>query len=152
SAAQCPSRASNAPTNPIWNPLTNFTDVAQDNELGNIQSIDQFRAAASSGTLPAISWIMPTFWVSDHPNAWVSDGQAWVTILVNDIMRGRDWSSTAICVAWDDWGSFYDHVIPPVIDGNGDGFRVPSLVISPYAKQHYIDHQTLSFDAYLKFI
>jgi phospholipase C len=67
-------------------------------------------------------------------------------------MRSPNWSSTAIFLAWDDWGGFYDHVVPPRVDGNGYGVRVPALVISPYAKRGYIDHQVLSFDAYLKFI
>jgi phospholipase C len=67
-------------------------------------------------------------------------------------MRSPDWSSTAIFLTWDDWGGFYDHVRPPTVDQNGYGLRVPGLVISPYARRGYIDHQTLSFDAYLKFI
>jgi phospholipase C len=67
-------------------------------------------------------------------------------------MKGPDWNSTAIFLTWDDWGGFYDHVVPPSVDANGYGLRVPSLVISPYARQGYIDHQTLSFDAYNKFI
>ena len=67
-------------------------------------------------------------------------------------MRSPNWNSTAIFLAWDDWGGFYDHVVPPNVDQNGYGLRVPALVISPYAKRGYIDHQTLSFDAYLKFI
>jgi phospholipase C len=67
-------------------------------------------------------------------------------------MQGPDWNSTAIFLAWDDWGGFYDHVTPPTVDANGYGLRVPGIVISPYAKKGYIDHQTLSFDAYLKFI
>ena len=67
-------------------------------------------------------------------------------------MAGPDWGSTAIFLAWDDWGGFYDHEPPPNVDGQGYGFRVPGLVISPWAKQGYIDHQILSFDAYLKFI
>ena len=67
-------------------------------------------------------------------------------------MNGPDWSSTAIFLAWDDWGGFYDHVAPPSVDQNGYGLRVPGLVISPYAKKGYVDHQTLSFDAYDKFI
>ena len=67
-------------------------------------------------------------------------------------MNGPEWKSTAIFVAWDDWGGFYDHVPPPTVDQNGYGLRVPGLVISPYAKRGYIDHQTLSFDAYAKFI
>ena len=67
-------------------------------------------------------------------------------------MRSPCWDSTAIFLSWDDWGGFYDHVVPPRVDGNGYGFRVPGLVISPYAKAGYIDHQQLSHDAYLKFI
>ena len=67
-------------------------------------------------------------------------------------MRSPDWSSTAIFLAWDDWGGFYDHVEPPTVDAQGYGLRVPGLMISPYARAGYIDHQTLSFDAYLKFI
>jgi phospholipase C len=75
-----------------------------------------------------------------------------VTKLVNAVMRSPDWRSSAIFLAWDDWGGFYDHVRPPVVDAQGYGLRVPALVISPYARRGYIDHQTLSFDAYLKFI
>ena len=67
-------------------------------------------------------------------------------------MQGPDWDSTAIFLTWDDWGGFYDHVAPPTVDQNGYGIRVPGIVISPYAKKAYIDHQTLSHDAYLKFI
>jgi phospholipase C len=67
-------------------------------------------------------------------------------------MASPDWNSTAIFLTWDDWGGFYDHVKPPRVDANGYGMRVPGLVISPYARQGFIDHQTLSHDAYLKFI
>ena len=67
-------------------------------------------------------------------------------------MQGPEWDSTAIFLAWDDWGGFYDHVVPPKVDQNGYGLRVPGLVINPYARPGYIDHQTLSFDAYAKFI
>jgi phospholipase C len=99
-----------------------------------------------------VSWIAPSQANSDHPPANLATGQAYVTNLINTIMRGPDWDSTAIFLAWDDWGGFYDHVVPPQVDQNGYGLRVPALVISPYAKQGYIDHQTLSFDAYNKFI
>jgi phospholipase C len=75
-----------------------------------------------------------------------------VTRLIDAVMRGPDWDSTAIFLAWDDWGGFYDHVAPLVVDGAGYGLRVPGIVISPFARQGFIDHQTLSFDAYLKFI
>jgi phospholipase C len=136
----------------IWNPLPWFTTVHQDQQLGNIQDLDQFYADAKNGTLPAVSWIAPNGRLSEHPPALVSDGQSYVTGLINSVMQGPDWSSSAIFLSWDDWGGFYDHVVPPTVDENGYGLRVPGLVISPYAKQGYIDHQTLSFDAYLKFI
>jgi phospholipase C len=142
-----------APQTPgIWNPLPSFTDVEQDGQLGNIQSLTNFYQAASAGTLPAVSWIDPNGTVSEHPPALVSDGQTYVTGLINAIMRSPDWDSTAIFLSWDDWGGFYDHVPPPRVDSMGYGLRVPAIVISPYAKQGYIDHQTLSHDAYNKFI
>jgi phospholipase C len=75
-----------------------------------------------------------------------------VTRVIDAIMRSPAWNSTAIFLAWEDWGGFYDHVAPPKVDGAGYGLRVPGLVISPYARRGYIDRQTLSFDAYLKFI
>jgi phospholipase C len=136
----------------IWNPLPSFTDVRQDNQLGNIQSLSNFFASAKAGTLPAVSWIDPNGAVSEHPPALVSAGQTYVTGLINAIMQSPDWPSTAIFVSWDDWGGFYDHVVPPHIDNNGLGLRVPGMVISPYAKQGFIDHQILSHDAYNKFI
>ena len=136
----------------IWNPLPYFTTVRQDGQLGNVRTIDDFYSAAKSGTLPAVAWICPNSRVSEHPPASVSVGQAYVTGLINAVMQGPDWNSTAIFLAWDDWGGFYDHVVPPTVDENGYGLRVPALVISPYARKGYIDHQTLSFDAYVKFI
>lgn len=136
----------------IWNPLPNFTTVKQDNQIGNIQDVKNYFDAAKNGTLPAVSWIVPDQKVSEHPPASVKDGMNYVTTLINAAMQGPEWSSTAIFLAWDDWGGFYDHVAPPVVDENGYGLRVPGLVISPYAKQGFIDHQVYSFDAYLKFI
>ncbi|HLL80080.1 MAG TPA: alkaline phosphatase family protein [Ktedonobacteraceae bacterium] len=129
-----------------------FDTVRQDGQLSNIRPIHQFYTAARTGSLPAVSWVTPAGPVSEHPPASVQAGQDYVTGLINTIMKGPDWKSTAIFLAWDDWGGFYDHVVPPTVDENGYGLRVPGLVISPYAKQGYIDHQTLSFDAYLKFI
>jgi phospholipase C len=136
----------------IWNPLPSFTDVAQDGQLSNIQTLSNFFTAAKNGTLPNVSWIDPNGKVSEHPTALVSAGQTYVTGLINAIMRSPDWSSTAILLSWDDWGGFYDNVVPPVADVNGFGLRVPGIVISPYAKAGYVDHQMLSQDAYNKFI
>jgi phospholipase C len=151
-AMACKPVPQNAQTPGIWNPLPSFTDVTQDGEVGNIQSLSDFYAAASSGRLPAVSWIDPAQAVSEHPPGLVSNGQAYVTGLVNAIMRSPDWKSTAIFISWDDWGGFYDHVVPPQIDQNGLGLRVPGIMISPYAKRGFIDHQTASHDLYNKFI
>jgi len=136
----------------IWNVLPGFTDVHQDHQLGNIQDLSRFFAAAKVGALPAVSWILPDGHDSEHPPNLVSAGQAYVTSLVNAVMRSPDWRSSAIFLTWDDWGGFYDHVVPPSIDQLGLGIRVPGLVISPYAKHGYLDHQTLSYDSYLRFI
>ncbi len=147
-----PQRRLNAKTPGIWNPLPFFDTVRNDGELQNVQDISNFYRAARDGALPAVSWICPDSVHSEHPPASVAAGQTYVTGLINAIMQGPNWSSTAIFLAWDDWGGFYDHVKPPTVDENGYGLRVPAIVISPYARKGYIDHQTLSFDAYVKFI
>jgi phospholipase C len=151
-AAKCPPAPQTTTTPSIWNPLPFFTTVREDSELKNIQTLDSFEQDVKSGNLPSVSWIVPNNTVSEHPTAKVSTGQAYVTSVINAIMQSPAWSSTAIFLAWDDWGGFYDHVMPPTVDQNGYGLRVPGLVISPYAKLGFIDHQTLSFDAYTKFI
>lgn len=148
----CTPQPQHAKTPGIWNPLPWFATVKADGQEGNIQDLSKFYQAAKTGALPAVSWIDPSGPDSEHPPALVSQGQSYVTGLINAIMQGPDWDSTAIFLAWDDWGGFYDHVTPPSVDQNGYGLRVPAMVISPYAKQGYIDNQTLSFDAYLKFI
>jgi phospholipase C len=136
----------------IWNPLPYFQTVRQDQQVSNIQALGDFYRQALDGTLPAVSWVAPSERFSEHPPASIRAGQAYVTSLINAVMSGPDWPSTAIFLTWDDWGGFYDHVQPPRVDESGYGLRVPGLVISPYAKHGYIDHQTLSFDAYAKFI
>ncbi|HVM64889.1 MAG TPA: alkaline phosphatase family protein [Acidimicrobiales bacterium] len=151
-AATCPTKPQSYKTPGIWNPLPLFTDVQQDGQLHNVQPVQSFMTAAASGSLPAVSWITPSQTNSEHPPASVHEGQAWVTNLVNAVMKGPEWSSTAIFLSWDDWGGFYDHVAPPTVDGNGYGLRVPTIVISPYARKGFIDHQTHSHDAFLKFI
>ncbi|HWE61509.1 MAG TPA: alkaline phosphatase family protein [Chloroflexota bacterium] len=148
----CTPTMQNARTPGIWNPLPYFDTVKQDGQLGNVQSISNFYTAARGGSLPAVSWITPNEAESEHPPALVSVGQSYVTGLVNAIMQSPDWQSTAIFLSWDDWGGFYDHVVPPRIDQNGYGLRVPGLVISPYTRKGFIDHQVLSHDAYVKFI
>jgi phospholipase C len=151
-AETCAPIEQNSHTPGIWNPLPWFTTVKQDHQLGDIQAIDRFYADARSGSLPAVSWVVPSGAVSEHPPSPVSWGQSYVTSLINAVMRSPDWGSSAIFLTWDDWGGFYDHVVPPRVDENGYGLRVPGIVISPYARRGFVDHQILSFDAYNKFI
>jgi phospholipase C len=148
----CKSVPQRAKTPGIWNPLPWFDTVRQDHQLGNVAPVSSFFAAARTGTLPAVSWVTPAQKVSDHPPALVSAGQTYVTNLAAALMKSPDWPSTAVFLAWDDWGGFYDHVVPPTVDGQGYGLRVPGLLISPWARHGFVDHQVLSFDAYLAFI
>jgi len=151
-AAACPEKPQRAGTPQIWNPLPWFETVRENGQLRNIQTVSHFFEAARDGALPAVSWVVPNGKVSEHPPALISAGQAYVTSLINAVMQGPNWNGTAIFLSWDDWGGFYDHVAPSKVDENGYGLRVPGLVISPYARRGYIDHQVLSFDAYVKFI
>ena len=152
SAVACPPVTQTYLTPGIWNPLPIFEDVQKDHQLRNIEPLNNYFAAAKAGDLPAVSWVTPSQADSEHPPASVHQGQAYVTAVINAAMKSPDWDSTAIFLQWDDWGGFYDNVVPPTVDENGYGLRVPAMVISPYAKTGYIDHQTLSSDAYLKFI
>jgi phospholipase C len=95
---------------------------------------------------------VPNGKTSEHPTASIRVGQAYVTKLIDAIMQGPNWDSSAIFLTWDDWGGFYDHLRPPRVDAQGYGIRVPGLVISPYARKGYIDHRVLSLDAYLRFV
>ncbi len=148
----CTPRPQHAALPEIWNPLPDFMDVHQDGQLGNIQDISNFYTDIQAGKLPAVVWFAPNLQDSEHAPSLISTGQAYTTHIINLIMQSPAWSSTAIFLAWDDWGGLYDHVVPPTVDAQGYGLRVPGLLISPYARKGYIDHQTLSFDAYLKLI
>jgi phospholipase C len=135
------------------NPLAGFTHVRQDRQVDRLQTLSDFLAQLENGRVPSVSWIVPGT-ASDHPQSGkgIRASQAYVTRLINAIGRSRIWDKSAIFLTWDDWGGFYDHELPPVVDENGYGLRVPSLLISPYAREGMIDSQTYSFDAYLKLI
>jgi phospholipase C len=148
-------------TNPnhytLWNPLPAFPKVENDSTQ-RVRMVDtaQFYRDAASGNLPSVSWICPYLGseLSDHPafKGGMKKPMAYVTGLINAIEQGPDWNSTAIFVSWDDWGGYYDHVIPPFVDEYGYGIRVPSFIVSPYAKQDFVDHTVYSFDSWLKMI
>jgi phospholipase C len=104
-------------------------------------------------SLPQVSWIIPTGFNSDHPgDTRTIGGPSWVASIVNAIGNSPYWSDTAIFITWDDWGGWYDHVPPKLINSYEYGFRVPLIVVSPYAKAGYISHATHDFGSILKFI
>jgi phospholipase C len=102
-----------------------------------------------NGDLAQVTWIVPAYNNSDHPGA-PAFGPDWVASVVNAIGESKFWNSTAIFI-WDDWGGWYDHVPPPQIDNMGLGFRVPLIVVSPYAKQGYVSHVTREAASFLRF-
>ncbi len=106
----------------------------------------------ANGTLPQVSWVIPSGPISEHPPANITLGMIWVTRVIDAIMRSPYWPSTAIIVTWDDYGGFYDHVAPPQIGQYGLSFRVPALVISPYSKLGLVDHTLYSFESILRLI
>ena len=149
----------------IWNVLPLFT-YFQDHPQqlrDHVANTRTFISDVQNGQLPAVSWIIPGGWVpptypatchdvapSEHPPARSDCGMDYVSYLVNQVMNSQYWQSTAIIVTWDDYGGFYDHVKPPYIDQYGEGFRVPTLVISPWAKPGFIDHTQYEFSSMLR--
>ncbi len=127
--------------------------------LNQTQSNAQILSDIANNQLAQVSWVIPDGSDSDHASSNNGCGPSWVTSVVNAIGNSSYWSNTAIVVTWDDWGGWYDHVAPTVVNngtswGSGYvyGFRVPVIVISPYAKPGYISHVTHDFGSILKFI
>ena len=118
----------------------------------DIHSAGQFVKDVQSNNMAQVSFVTPVPAQSDHPPAPVQFGQDYVTNTLNAIMQSSYWSNTAVFLTWDDWGGFYDHVTPPVVDGLGLGERVPLLVISPFARHNYISHSEGEFASFDKFI
>lgn len=135
-----------------WNPMPGFDDIKIDGELGNLHPGSAFPAAVKSGTLPTVSWVIPPFPSSDHPTASLANGQLWLMHEVHAIQTSAYASSTLIIIWWDDWGGFYDHVVPFTVDSLGYGFRTPLILMGPMVKAGTIDHQLLSTDAFNKLI
>ncbi len=105
------------------------------------------------GDLRSVTWVAPSWPLSDHPGNRSARGPDWVAKVVNAIGKSPFWSSTVIFVIWDDWGGWYDHVPPPQLDYDGLGFRVPMLVVSPYAKANYVSHvqyESASIDRFIE--
>jgi phospholipase C len=135
------------------NPLPAFTSFQTNtSRLQNLAPNSAFTSDIRNGTLPNVTWVMPMASQDEEPPHDVTAGEHYVVSTINTIMQSKYWNSTAIFVTWDDWGGWYDHIAPPQLDYFGLGFRVPCLVISPYAKQGFVDHTQTDFTSILKFI
>jgi phospholipase C len=143
----------------VWNTLDGFSPIRNTNLwTQRVVPWQNITTDAQNNTLPAFSWVTAPKQYSDHPPASSCTSENWTVNIINAIEQSPAWSSTAIFLTWDDWGGFYDHVVPPVIDGLGYGFRVPFMVISPYAyaktnaqSNAHVDHTMLEFSSVLRF-
>jgi phospholipase C len=147
--------ATNAQNGHIWSAFDAIRHIRNSSDwVRHVLPVDSFVHDAAAGALPTLTWVTPPFDVSDHPYPGASfcQGENWTTLLVDAIMRGPQWGSTAIFVTWDDFGGFYDHVRPTDVDRLGLGFRVPLLVISPFAKAAIVDHHAGEFSSILRFV
>jgi phospholipase C len=136
----------------VWVPLLNYARYIDDPKLAkHIVPLTQYYKDLHDGTLPAVAYIAPSG-ASEHPPGSVQSGMRFVRTVINNLVASPYWDSSAFLLSYDDWGGWYDHVRPPQIDGFGYGFRVPALLVSPYARRGYVDHTTLDFTSGLKFI
>ena len=138
----------------FWNALNGIEGVFHTDlwRPERIRSVDRLPQDIRAGRLPAVTWVTPRFELSDHPPESTCFAHNWLTDVVNAVMESDDWEHTAIFLTWDEWGGFYDHVPPPTVDDIGFGFRVPMLVISPYARKGYVDDAEGEFSSPLRFI
>lgn len=139
----------------FWSAFDAIKHIRDGPDWKKVVSYRDFAANAQVGKLPAVSWLVQPFDVSDHPGFSVCRGENWTVQQINAIMSNRiEWEHTAIVLTWDDWGGFYDHVRPPKgPDPRIEyGFRVPAIVISPYARPGYVDHTEYNFASLPRFV
>jgi phospholipase C len=137
----------------IWSAYSAIRRYRLDQERWDrhVRPVDSVLGDIRAGALPPVTWITPRFELSDHPGENFCHGENWTTQVVDAIMRSPTWKDTAIFITWDDYGGFYDHVSPPQVDGFGFGFRVPLLLISPYAVAGKVSHELGEFSSVLRF-
>jgi phospholipase C len=133
-------------------PILKLPRFADDRRLAShIVDLGQYYKDLQEGTLPAVSF-MVDYGASEHPPGDLALGQRLVRSLINGLMASSAWKDSAFLYSYDDWGGWYDHVRPPKVDASGYGFRVPALLVSPYARRGYVDHTQLDQTAGIKFI
>jgi phospholipase C len=138
----------------FWNALNGIEGVFHTDlwRPERIRTVERLPQDIRAGRLPAVTWVTPRFELSDHPPESTCFAHNWLTDVVNAVMESDDWEHTALFLTWDEWGGFYDHVPPPEVDDIGFGFRVPMLVISPYARKGYVDDAEGEFSSPLRFV
>jgi phospholipase C len=105
----------------------------------------------AAGKLASVTWVVPDWSYADH--ATTGDlGPSWVSAVVNAVGKSPYWNDTAIVVMWDDWGGWYDDAAPPQVDFRGLGLRVPCIIVSPYARKHFVSHTQYEFGSVLHFV
>jgi len=136
----------------LWNAPDAISHIRFGTDFANVStpSTNIFNDIAA-GTLANVSWVTPTPAASDHAGTTDGSGPSWVASIVNALGTSPYWSDTAIFVTWDDWGGWYDHVKPPTYNAYELGFRVPLIVISPYARRGYVSHVQHEFGSVLRF-
>ena len=135
-----------------WIPLLTMpTFVDNPQRMANIVDLGHLFSDLAHGDLPPVSYLVQGG-TSEHPPGHVVNGQNATVSIIDAIMRSQFWESTAVILTWDDWGGWYDHVAPPQVDKDGLGFRVPALIVSPYARRGHILHETADFTSILKLI
>jgi phospholipase C len=136
----------------VWVPLLNFPRYLDDPEqMAKIVDLEQYYVDLAEGTLPEVAYIVPSG-ASEHPPGSIAAGEAFVRTLLNSLKRSSAWSTSAFVWTYDDWGGWFDHVPPPQVDEFGFGFRAPTLLVSPYAREGFVDSTVLDFTSILKFI
>ncbi len=135
--------------------------------LFHLRSVDRFCADAAQGRLPAVSIVDPDFRANSEENPQdIRAGQAFAARVINAAMRGAGWKGTLLVWCYDEAGGYYDHVPPPAApepdrklpEGGGSwrfdryGFRVPAVVVSPYARPDYVSHVVRDHTSVLKLI
>ncbi len=135
-----------------WVPLLSFDRFLDDPNLSShIVDLNEYYDDLANNTLPAVSYVL-LLGATEHPISDVSLGEQATRTMLQTLMQSQAWKSSAFFLTYDDWGGWYDHVPPPQVDTRGYGFRVPALLVSPYARTGYIDHTLLDHTSILKFI
>jgi phospholipase C len=137
----------------LWKPMPGFNTFMHDPSLmSHLVSSAEYFKDLRNATLPAVSWVVPNWTESEHPPFDPRVGMWYVTALANALMKSPYWRDTVMIITRDDYGGFYDHVPPPQVDEYGYGPRVPTIVVSPYARRGHIDRTQYDFTSVLRSI